>query len=105
MSPAEKEAAPKRGVVVEPDDSQPNTNIKSKHKRTVTFDGKLDRANIPTEVREKIRLPNCMISNVTLSKMTDTRYIQKDCFIGKDQKETTRYEILTPRTGMLCTRS
>ena len=50
------------------------------------MDGKPDRVNVPSEVREKIGLTNCMISNVTLSKMTDTRYIQKDYFIGKDQK-------------------
>ena len=86
MSPAKQEDAPKRGVVAEPDDSQPNTNIKSINKRTVTADGKPDGVNIPTEVREKIGLANCMISNVTLSKMTDTRYIQKDYFIAKDQK-------------------
>ena len=55
MSPAEQEDAPKRGVVVESDDSQPNTNIKSKYERTVTVDGKPDGVNVPQKL-EKNRI-------------------------------------------------
>ena len=47
MSPAEQEDAPKRGVVVEPDEPQPNTKSKSKHKRKVTVDGNPDGDNVP----------------------------------------------------------
>ena len=72
-----------------PTTSEPNksTNNEDANQRsTVSVDSKEDRVKVPAVVREQIGLTNCLISYVTLSKMSDTRYIVKDYFIGKDQK-------------------